>query len=148
LPTGIGPTQTAAKIGMPLPIPAIQSENNPAPPDSLYSIVTVDGSGRVADISVMTALSWTLGAPLDFTITNESIVVRPSPSGLYNRTSPSCLTIPARIRRRCRISAGDRVVLTADPRRNLLIVTSVRVLHEALSGYHNTVLGTGGDDID
>lgn len=143
LPLGAGPTRAETKIGTPLPVPALQPDIDPSPMESLYSIVKVDSSGRVADHTVMTALSWQPCAPLDFTITGESIVVRSIPDGLYSRTAQSCFTIPVRIRQRCRIRAGDRVVLAAIPHRNLIIVTGVRVLHDAMSDYHHAILASG-----
>jgi hypothetical protein len=142
LPGGVGPIRAEAKIGTPLPIPELLPDVvDPLP--ALYSIVKVDSSGRVADNTVMTALSWPPGAPLDFRVAGTAIIVRHVPGGLYNRSTQACFTIPSRIRQRCRIAVGDRVILTAVPRRDLVIVTSVRVLHDALSDYHRAILSDG-----
>ncbi|MBA8924801.1 bifunctional DNA-binding transcriptional regulator/antitoxin component of YhaV-PrlF toxin-antitoxin module [Kutzneria viridogrisea] len=141
LPTsGIDAASAFPSAGTSLPVADIPVDSDPPPMASLYSIAKVDDSGRVADLVLASALSWKPGEPLDITVVGEAVVIRSAPDGLYCHTRKAYLTLPSRMRQRCQIQPGDTVVLTAIPDRKLMIVTSVRLVHDALTDHFQAIL--------
>ncbi|MGH4011628.1 MAG: AbrB/MazE/SpoVT family DNA-binding domain-containing protein [Pseudonocardiaceae bacterium] len=69
----------------------------------------------VADRVVMRALGWSAGLRLDIHEMAGVLTVFTDPEGIYQVTSQGNLRLPAPLRHRCGLVAGDRVLLAADP---------------------------------
>jgi len=68
----------------------------------------------------MRALGWSAGLRLAIRETGGVLIVRDDPDGGYQITSQGHLRLPAPLRHRCGLHAGDRVLLAADPHRSRL----------------------------
>ncbi|WP_240325221.1 AbrB/MazE/SpoVT family DNA-binding domain-containing protein [Amycolatopsis thermalba] len=103
-------------------------------------MAAVDCRGRVADRAVLTALSWTPGSRLDMREAHGLLLIRRDGHGMFKVTKEGHLRLPATVRHRCRLVAGDRVLLVTDPERDLLIVHPPAALDDLLAHRHTEVL--------
>ncbi|MEU0465232.1 AbrB/MazE/SpoVT family DNA-binding domain-containing protein [Amycolatopsis sp. NPDC006131] len=128
---GIGTTRRT------LPLPAM-----PAPRTNsvVYGMAAVDCRGRVADRATLTALSWTPGTRLDIREARDLLLIRRDDYGMFTVTKQGHLRLPATIRHRCRLIAGDRVLLATHPQLNLLIIHPPAALDDLLAQRHTEVL--------
>ena len=83
----------------------------------VYGLGRIDRSGRVADRAVTGALGWRGGDRLTLTAEAGVVVIRRDPGGMVTLPPRSCVPIPAALRRRCGLLAGDPVLLAASPAR-------------------------------
>ncbi|GAB3572611.1 hypothetical protein GCM10027445_30420 [Amycolatopsis endophytica] len=104
-------------------------------------MAAVDCRGRVADRTVLTALSWTPGTRLDIREARGLLLIRRDDHGVFSVTRQGNLRLPATLRHRCRLGPGDRVLLAADPEQDLLIVHPPAALDDLLTQRHNEALG-------
>jgi hypothetical protein len=88
----------------------------------VYGLAAMDCRGRLADRAVLAALGWVAGTRLDFRQTAGLLLVSTHPHGVFEVTGQGHLRLPAAVRRCCGLTAGDRVLLAADPTRGLLVV--------------------------
>ncbi|HEY5988673.1 MAG TPA: hypothetical protein VIV12_20180 [Streptosporangiaceae bacterium] len=86
-----------------------------APGDVVYGIGRIDASGRVGDRAVTSALGWRSGDRLTLTAGEGVVVARRDPGGMVIMPARPYIAIPAALRRRCGLHAGDRVLLAALP---------------------------------
>jgi len=70
----------------------------------------------------MQALGWTAGLRLDIGEKAGVLTVLTSPDGAYQVTNQGHLRLPAPLRHKCGLQAGDRVLLAADPDRSRLAI--------------------------
>ncbi|MBB5908258.1 hypothetical protein [Actinoalloteichus hymeniacidonis] len=103
----------------------------------------VDSRGRVADRSVLRALGWVAGTRIELCARDGLVVVERSASAVLLITVQGHLRLPAVIRHRVGLVAGDRVLLAADPVGDRLIVYPPSVLDDLLVVPH--VVLSGGD---
>jgi bifunctional DNA-binding transcriptional regulator/antitoxin component of YhaV-PrlF toxin-antitoxin module len=108
-----------------------------------YGIARVDDSGRIADRPVLQALGWSPGQQLFIRVISGTIILQPDPAGIHRLPGRPYVLLPAAARTRCRIQVGDRVLLTADPGRDALLIDTMAALHEALTARHAAVRGGG-----
>ena len=87
------------------------------PADVVYGTGRIDASGRVTDQAVSCALGWCEGDRLTLTARPGVVTARRDPGGMVV-PARACLAIPAALRRRCGLRAGDRVLLAAVPGQN------------------------------
>ncbi|WP_233157017.1 AbrB/MazE/SpoVT family DNA-binding domain-containing protein [Amycolatopsis sp. KNN50.9b] len=120
-----------------LPLPAMP---RPRTSSVAYGMAAVDCRGRVADRAVLTALSWTPGSRLDMREAHGLLLIRRDGHGMFKVTKEGHLRLPATVRHRCRLVAGDRVLLVTDPERDLLIVHPPAALDDLLAHRHTEVL--------
>jgi len=83
------------------------------PADVVYGTGRIDASGRVTDHVVSCALGWREGDRLTLTASPGVVTARRDPRGMIIFPARACLAIPAVLRRRCGLRAGDRVLLAA-----------------------------------
>lgn len=83
------------------------------PEDVVYGAGRIDRCGRVGDRTVTAALGWRAGDRLTVTASAEVVVARRDPGGMVTLGSGPYLVIPAALRQRCGLRAGDRVLLAA-----------------------------------
>ena len=114
----------------PLPLPSLISRRTS---HLVYGLAAHDDRGRVADLFVMRALGWRAGLRLTINETGGVLTVRTDPHGDYQVTGQGYLRLPAALRHRCALAAGDRVLLAADPDRSRLAVYPPAALDHALA---------------
>jgi hypothetical protein len=108
-----------ALVRGPLPLPTLIPRRRST---VVYGLSAVDDRGRVADRVIMRALGWSAGLRLDIREAAGVLTVFADSEGVYQVTSQGQLRLPAALRRRCGLNAGDRVLLAADPQRSRLAV--------------------------
>jgi bifunctional DNA-binding transcriptional regulator/antitoxin component of YhaV-PrlF toxin-antitoxin module len=100
---------------------------------TVYGLTAVDGRGRVADRTVTQALGWQPGNPLSIRVTNGLIIVAAA-DGPVAVSNQRRVHLPAAARHACRIAAGDRVLLAAEPDDGLLVVHPLATLDAMVAG--------------
>ncbi|MEA2733374.1 MAG: hypothetical protein QOF70_7849 [Acetobacteraceae bacterium] len=101
---------------------------------TVYGLTAVDGRGRVADRTVTQALGWQPGNPLSIRVTNGLIIVAAATDGPVAVSNQGRVHLPAAARHACRIAAGDRVLLAAEPADGLLVVHPLATLDAMVAG--------------
>ena len=114
------------------------------PADVVYGTGRIDASGRVTDQAVGCALGWREGDRLTLTASPGVITARRDPRGMIIVPARACLAIPAVLRRRCGLRAGDRVLLAADPSQDILAAYSFAVVDQALRAHGTFPHAPGG----
>ena len=112
------------------------------PSDVVYGTGRIDESGRVADRAMIGAVGWRPGDRLTFTAAAGVVVARRDPGGMVTMPAKPYLVIPAALRRRCGLRAGDHVLLAASPGEDTLTAYSLAVVDRALRA-HAPVPGEG-----
>ena len=116
-----------------------------AVPDGVvYGTGRIDASGRVTDHAVSCALGWREGDRLTLTASPGVMTARRDPRGMITVPARACLAIPAVLRRRCGLRAGDRVLLAAVPGQDLLAAYSFAVVDQALRAHGTFLHAPGG----
>jgi hypothetical protein len=121
-----------------LPLPVVPT---PRSSSVVYGLAAVDCRGRVADHAIIAALSWLPGTRLDIHESRGLLLVRPDAHGVFSVTNQGHLRLPAAVRHCCGLLPGDRVLLAADPARDVLIVHPPAVLDDLLAARHSELLG-------
>jgi len=116
-------------------LPLASPPASPPPGDVVYGIGRVDASGRVADRAVTCALGWDAGDRLTLTAEAGVVVMRRDPGGMVTVPARPCVVIPAALRHRCGLCAGDRVLLAALPGEDALAVYSLAVVDQAIRAH-------------
>jgi hypothetical protein len=116
--------------GRPVPL-----ASPPGRPDVVYGFGRIDASGRVADRVTIAALGWRGGDRLTVTAEGEVMVARRDPGGLVTVPARPYVVIPAALRRRCGLRAGDHVLLAASPGQDTLAAYSFAVVDQALQAH-------------
>jgi hypothetical protein len=114
------------------------------PADVVYGTGRIDASGRVTDHVVSCALVWREGDGLTLTASPGVVTARRDPGGMIIVPARACLAIPAVLRRRCGLRAGDRVLLAAVPGQDMLAAYSFAVVDQALRAHGTFPLAPGG----
>ncbi|HEV2780215.1 MAG TPA: AbrB/MazE/SpoVT family DNA-binding domain-containing protein [Actinophytocola sp.] len=127
-----GDSAVPSLVRGPLPLPSLISDRTS---NLVYGLAALDDRGRVADRIVMRALGWYAGLRLAIEETGGVLTVRADPTGAYQVTGQRHLRLPAPLRHRCGLAAGDRVLLAADPDRSRLAIYPPAALDNALAQY-------------
>ena len=113
-----------------------------APADVVYGFGRIDASGRVGDRAITSALGWRPGDRLALAADVGVVIARRDPGGMVTMPSRPYLVIPAALRHRCGLRAGDRVLLAVFPAQDALAAYSLAVVDQALRA-HAPVPGEG-----
>jgi len=113
------------------------------PAEVVYGFGRIDASGRVADRAIIGVLGWRPGDRLALAADAGVVIARRDPGGMVTMPTRPYLVIPATLRRRCGLSAGDRVLLAVFPAQDTLAAYSFAVVHQALRA-HTSVPGSQG----
>ncbi len=105
------------------------------PCETPYGIGRIDASGRVSDRAVISALGWRCGDRLTLTACAGVVVARRDAGGMTALPPREYLVIPAVLRRRCGLRAGDLVLLAAVPGEDALAAYPIAVVDEALRAH-------------
>jgi hypothetical protein len=127
------------RAGRPLPL-----ASPPGRPEAVYGFGRIDASGRIADRAVISALGWRGGDRLTLTASAGVMAARRDPGGLVTVPARPYIVIPAALRRRCGLRAGDRVLLAALPGEDALAAYSLAVVDEAIRAHGALPCGEGG----
>ena len=116
----------------PLPLPALRARRTSS---AVYGLAALDCHGRVADRIIMQTLDWSAGLRLHIRETaTGALTAAADPEGVYRITSHGHVRIPAPLRHRHGLRAGDRVLLAADPERSQLVIYPPAILDALLTG--------------
>jgi len=115
----------------------------PGPAGAAYALGRVDASGRIIDRSVTGALGWRAGDRLTLTADAGALLARRDPGGMVTLPTRPRIAIPASLRRRCGLHAGDGVLLAALPGQDALAAWPLAVVDQALRA-HATFPGDEG----
>jgi len=114
------------------------------PSGVVYGIGRIDASGRVTDQAITSVLGWREGDRLTLTASPGVVTGRRDPGGMVTVPARACIAIPAVLRRRCGLRAGDRVLLAAVPGQDMLAALSFAVVDQALRAHGTFPLAPGG----
>jgi hypothetical protein len=124
------------RTGMARRLPVAAAPVVPAGPDGVhYGFGRIDSSGRVADRSIVSVLGWRPGDRLTLTAAAGVVIARRDPGGLVTMMAKPYLVIPAALRRRCALRAGDRLLLAVFPAQDTLAAYSFAVVDHALRAH-------------
>ena len=138
-------SRLSGRPGAVSPLPVVVPPTPPvAPVGVVYGMGRIDASGRVADRTVIRALNWLPGDRLTLTATPGVVIARRDPAGMVTLTTRPYVVIPAVLRRRCGLRAGDRVLLAATPREDVLAVYPLSVVDHAIRAQHDLLEVGGG----
>src|SRR5262245_27105106 len=118
----------------PLPLAALPARRTSS---TVYGLAALDCHGRVADRIIMQTLGWSPGLRLRIEIEEAAtgaLAAAADPEGAYRITSQGHVRIPAPLRHRYGLGAGDRVLLAADPQRSQLVIYPPAILDALLTG--------------
>jgi hypothetical protein len=148
IPSGTRPARgrggTPGRAVCPLPLADSPPSAPAAAGDVVYGIGRVDASGRVADRVVTGVLGWRGGDRLTLTAEAGVVIARRDPGGMVTVPARSRIMIPASLRRRCGLRAGDPVLLAAIPGRDALAAYSFAVVDQAIRAHGALLCGEGG----
>ena len=113
------------------------------PAGVVYGTGRIDASGRVPDQAVTCALGWREGDRLTLTASPGVVTACRDPRGMVSVPARACLAIPAVLRRRCGLRAGDRVLLAAVPGQDILAAYSFAVVDRAIRAHGVFPYATG-----
>ena len=105
----------------------------------IYGMGRLDADGRLSNRSTIDALGWTAGDCLSIALVGVSVVVHRDPSGVFAMGSKPYLVLPAALRRRSGLGAGDLVLVAADPNHDVLVVHPLAALDTMVTTYHATL---------
>jgi hypothetical protein len=110
----------------------------------VYGIGRIDASGRVADRVVTCVLGWRCGDRVTLTAVAGVVIARRDPGGLVTVAARCRVMIPAPLRRRCGLQAGDPVLLAAVPRQDMLAAYPFAVVDQAIRAHGVFPCGEAG----
>ncbi len=120
----------ATVVRGPLPLPSLPPRRTST---VVYGLSAIDDRGRVADRVILRTMGWSAGLRLDIHETGGVFTITTDPDGNHQVTNQGHLRLPAPLRHRCGLVAGDRVLLAADPDRSRLAIYPPAALDNALA---------------
>ena len=124
------PAARRLPLACPVPVPSM-------PEDVVYGIARIDSSGRICERAIVTALGWSGGDLLTFTADAGVVTARRDPGGMVTLPASGYITIPAALRRRCGMEAGDQVVLAGLPGQDSLTAYCLAVVDQAIRAHRS-----------
>jgi hypothetical protein len=133
------PPRAAAvpRRGLSLPEPPITRTA-----DTVYGMSVLDRGGRIADRAVIEALGWVPGTRLHLDATSTHLTMRTAIDGPLTVKDHRYLWLPAATRHLLNLRPGDRVLLSAQPERQTLVVYPPAALDQLLP--HGRSASEGG----
>lgn len=120
------------------PVPELPTR---AAPHLVYGLAVLDRYGRLAERAVLHALGWTPAQALSFTVILGSVLVVPAAEARSRIGADLYVRLPVGVRRACRLAAGDRVLLVADPVAGRLLLHPPVALDALLTAHHAAMVG-------
>ena len=122
--------QSAAGRPLPLARPV-----RSVPEEVAYGIARIDASGRICERAIITALGWAGGDRLTFTAESGVVTARRDPGGMVTLPGRAYIPIPAALRHRCGLQAGDQVLLAAILGEDTLAAYSLAVVDQVIRAH-------------
>lgn len=116
-----------------LPVPSLPTQVQRT--SSRFAFTTIDDRGRLGDRSLVRALNWQPGASLRPTVLDEQFIVLSRSAGTALVTKLGHVRLPAAIRHRCQLRAGDGLLLAASVGLDFLVVCTTWALDQMLVAY-------------
>jgi hypothetical protein len=113
-----------------LPVPRLDDVAADVPASTFYA-TTIDDRGRIGARSPLLDLMWAPGLHVFFGLRDGVVVVEPSQLG-RRVGRRGHVRVPAGLRHRCRLGPGARVLVVADPQRNLMEIYPPAVVEVVL----------------
>lgn len=121
------------------PLPVAEVASLSADSSMRYGMARVDHSGRFTERGIVDALGWTVGQRLRVDVVTPVVVLRADPSGDSVVCRKVSVALPSRVRLRCGIQSGDRVLLAAAVDLGVLVVHPVAAVEAMVVRYHATL---------
>ncbi|GAA2625408.1 hypothetical protein GCM10010399_66080 [Dactylosporangium fulvum] len=102
----------------------------------------MDKAGRIASSTVFRALGWPARTRLQVHEDHGFVLVRHDPGGVLSLNDAGYLCLLEPVRRWCDLHPGDRVLLAAEPDRQLLVIHPPAALDAMITQAHEVI---GGD---
>ena len=125
--------------GRPLPLAGPLA----VPLDAVYGMSRIDASGRLTSRAISHVLNWQPGDRLTLTGGSGVVVARRDPHGMVTVPTRYSIAIPATLRHRCGLRAGDHVLLAAWSGEDTLTAYSFAVVDQALRAHAPVPGGQG-----
>jgi hypothetical protein len=107
-----------------------------------YSLTKIDDRGRLADRSLIRALQWEPGHPIEVTVVPEAVVLVVSRGdGRRAINGQGHLRLPASVRHSCGLEPGDRVLLAGYRDRQIVVAYTMAALDAMILGWHSSTQG-------
>ncbi|WP_306209580.1 hypothetical protein [Actinoplanes sp. RD1] len=106
--------------------------------DRYFAVTTLDDRGRLADRAPLRALNWDIGTALTLTADAEAGVISVNRGGDITIARPGRLHLPAAVRHACRLRAGVRMLVVAEPSADRLIAYLPFAVEVMMSAYRAT----------
>ncbi len=114
------------------------------PQGVVYGLARIDASGRICERAVITALGWAGGDRLTLTAEAGVMNARRDPGGMVTFPASAYITLPAALRRRCGLEAGDQVLLAALPAEDALAAYCLAAVDQAIRAHRALPHKQGG----
>jgi hypothetical protein len=102
-----------------------------------YAMTTVDAWGRLGGRSLLRALRWLPGRAVMITAIDGVAVAKACQAGPHAVDQQGFIRVPAAIRRRLYLTAGDRLLLLACPNLDLLLAYPTHLLDTIIAAHHS-----------
>ena len=111
-----------------------------------WTVTSVDDRGRIADRTPLKVLRWEPSMPVTISVEETAGTVIVRPGGTNAITRQGYLRLPATVRHACRIRAGDRLLVGADPDEAVLFAFTPAAVDAMVAAYHSRVGAPGRFD--
>jgi bifunctional DNA-binding transcriptional regulator/antitoxin component of YhaV-PrlF toxin-antitoxin module len=130
----------------PPPLPTLPADARlPGSGDVVFDVACLDSSGRLSSRRLVRALGWRAGQRVDVAVVGPRIVVTASITGRTTVTGRGEVSVPAPSRVLSGIGPDERVLLTADPTRGVMVLHPAAWVARLLAAQPTDM--PGGDDV-
>ncbi|MGW3282695.1 AbrB/MazE/SpoVT family DNA-binding domain-containing protein [Nocardia rhamnosiphila] len=105
------------------------------------SMTAMDNRGRLAARATVRHLNWPSGQTVSMGLKDGVIMIRRAPRG-HQLPASGFVVLPSRIRNRCGLYPGDRVLVVASPSVEILAVLPPRILAAAVLAHCSELRGS------
>ena len=106
-----------------------------------YTLTTVGANGRLGDRAVVRCAGWSAHTRVDIREDHGLITVTADPGGSFQVSAQGFLLLPATVRHWCRLRAGDRVLVVANPATPGLVIHPPAALESMILAAHRAAWG-------
>lgn len=136
------PVRGAAIHSVPTGLPLPNLVAHVGDEEVFFVSTKIDNRGRLADRSAVRELGWRPEAQVSFSANRGALIVV-SGCGHYGITRQGYLRLPAEVRHRCRVAAGDRLLVVIPPERDRLLIFTAATVTAAVSQAHEAMRRSG-----
>lgn len=141
--------QPGDRTGSPEGLPLAELVEIPGGSARYYIASTIDDRGRVADRTPLKIMAWGPGTPARIDPIPHAGVIVVRRGGSDAVTGQGFLRLPVAVRQDCRITAGQRLLIVADPEAQQVLLYTPHAVDTMARTYHsdltNAALRTSQD---